>query len=166
MADLDAREVRRVAIIGTGVIGAGWAARCLARGIEVVASDPAPGAEGRLRESVANAWPAVLREEPGPISGLGDIGESRSDLGHAALEKAPLLHRFKCCAPDGRRGRQNPRETSRQNREKGSKSHRASSSLPRDLALVVGQPVRKAARRIARLVLRCSMILTAAAVRT
>ncbi|MCH8154373.1 MAG: L-carnitine dehydrogenase, partial [Proteobacteria bacterium] len=35
-------EPRRGAIVGTGVIGAGWAARCLARGYEVVASDPAP----------------------------------------------------------------------------------------------------------------------------
>ena len=53
--------VRRIAVVGTGVIGAGWAARCLARGYEVIATDPAPGAEQRLRESVANAWPAARR---------------------------------------------------------------------------------------------------------
>ncbi|MDH3473943.1 MAG: L-carnitine dehydrogenase [Rhodospirillales bacterium] len=54
-------EVRRVTIVGTGVIGTGWAARCLARGLEVVASDPAPGAEERLRAAVERAWPAMRR---------------------------------------------------------------------------------------------------------
>ncbi len=53
--------IEKVAIVGTGVIGAGWAARCLARGLEVVATDPAPGAEARLRAAVANAWPAVRK---------------------------------------------------------------------------------------------------------
>ena len=33
---------RRVALVGTGVIGAGWAARCLARGLDVTAWDSAP----------------------------------------------------------------------------------------------------------------------------
>ena len=57
----DSQNIKRVAIVGTGVIGAGWAARCLARGYEVVASDPAPGAEARLRAAVDNAWPALRR---------------------------------------------------------------------------------------------------------
>lgn len=51
--------VQTVAVIGTGVIGAGWATRCLAWGLDVVASDPAPGAEARLRAAVARAWPAI-----------------------------------------------------------------------------------------------------------
>ncbi len=54
-------SVRRVAVVGTGVIGGGWAARCLARGLDVVAWDPAPGAEQRLRDGIANAWPALTR---------------------------------------------------------------------------------------------------------
>ena len=45
----------RVAVVGTGVIGGGWAALFLARGLDVVASDPAPGAEERLRADVADA---------------------------------------------------------------------------------------------------------------
>ena len=52
---------RRVALVGTGVIGAGWAARCLARGLDVTAWDPGPDAERRLRAAVANAWPALER---------------------------------------------------------------------------------------------------------
>lgn len=51
--------MRTVGIIGTGVIGAGWAARFLARGLDVVAWDPGAGAEATLRGCVDNAWPAL-----------------------------------------------------------------------------------------------------------
>ena len=61
MIDATRTPIRRIAIVGTGVIGSGWAARCLAHGLDVTASDPAPGAEQRLRDSVANAWPALTR---------------------------------------------------------------------------------------------------------
>ena len=54
-------DIKTAAIVGTGVIGAGWAARFLQRGLDVVAWDPAPGAEARLREAVDNAWPAVSK---------------------------------------------------------------------------------------------------------
>lgn len=53
--------IRTVGIVGTGVIGAGWAARCLAHGLDVVAWDPAPAAEAALRAAVDNAWPALRR---------------------------------------------------------------------------------------------------------
>jgi carnitine 3-dehydrogenase len=56
---MKARE--KLAVIGTGVIGSGWVARALARGLDVSAWDPAPGAEARLRSAVANAWPALRR---------------------------------------------------------------------------------------------------------
>ena len=48
-------------VAGTGVIGAGWAIRALSRGWDVVAWDPAPGAEARLRSAVERAWPSVQR---------------------------------------------------------------------------------------------------------
>ena len=41
------KNIRRVVIIGTGVIGASWAAQFLAKGLEVVATDIAPDAERR-----------------------------------------------------------------------------------------------------------------------
>jgi carnitine 3-dehydrogenase len=51
--------IRTVAIVGSGVIGAGWAARCLSRGLDVTAWDPASDAEERLRAAVEKAWPAL-----------------------------------------------------------------------------------------------------------
>lgn len=51
----------RVGIIGTGVIGGGWAAHFLRMGYDVVAHDPGPGAEERLRALVDNAWPVLTR---------------------------------------------------------------------------------------------------------
>jgi carnitine 3-dehydrogenase len=57
----DPRGVRRVGVIGTGVIGSGWAAHFLRMGLDVVAFDPAPGAEDRLRRFVGDAWPTLER---------------------------------------------------------------------------------------------------------
>ncbi len=51
--------ISTVAVIGTGTIGASWAAYFLARGLAVAASDPAPGAEAALHRFVDAAWPAL-----------------------------------------------------------------------------------------------------------
>lgn len=53
------KEINRVAIIGTGVIGASWAALFLAKGLDVVATDIAPDAEPKLRAFIDAAWPAL-----------------------------------------------------------------------------------------------------------
>src|SRR3984893_3041979 len=50
------KPIRCVAVVGTGVIGASWAAQYLARGLDVVATDPAPNAEANLRKYVDEAW--------------------------------------------------------------------------------------------------------------
>ncbi len=50
------KPIHRIAIVGTGVIGASWAAQYLARGFDVVATDPAPNAEANLRKYVDEAW--------------------------------------------------------------------------------------------------------------
>lgn len=50
------KPIRRITIVGTGVIGASWAAHYLARGLDVVATDPAPNAEESLRKYVDDAW--------------------------------------------------------------------------------------------------------------
>jgi 3-hydroxyacyl-CoA dehydrogenase len=55
------KRIRRIAIIGTGVIGASWTALFLAKGLDVIAADIAPDAETSLRNFVKAAWPALER---------------------------------------------------------------------------------------------------------
>jgi 3-hydroxyacyl-CoA dehydrogenase len=55
------KPIRRIAIVGTGVIGASWSALFLAHGLDVVATDVAPGAEAALKRFVSTAWPALQR---------------------------------------------------------------------------------------------------------
>jgi 3-hydroxyacyl-CoA dehydrogenase len=55
------QPVHRIAIVGTGVIGASWAAYYLARGFDVVATDPGPQAEASLRKYVDEAWPLLTQ---------------------------------------------------------------------------------------------------------
>jgi carnitine 3-dehydrogenase len=50
------KPVNRIAIVGTGLIGASWAAEYLARGFDVTATDPAPNAEANLRKYIDEAW--------------------------------------------------------------------------------------------------------------
>ncbi|ENG2602708.1 L-carnitine dehydrogenase [Pseudomonas aeruginosa] len=59
-------EIKTFAALGSGVIGSGWIARALAHGLDVVAWDPAPGAEAALRARVANAWPALWKQGLAP----------------------------------------------------------------------------------------------------
>lgn len=71
MPDLLPQDVRCVAVIGTGSVGASWAALFLAQGIDVVAHDPSPNAETFARDFVDKAWPAlrelgVARVDPAP----------------------------------------------------------------------------------------------------
>src|ERR1700682_4078043 len=56
-----AKSINTVAIIGTGVVGASWAALFLAKGLEVMATDVAPDADASLRHFVEAAWPTLKR---------------------------------------------------------------------------------------------------------
>ena len=47
--------IKKVAIIGGGVIGGGWAARFLLNGLDVYVYDPDPNAEQTLLEVIDNA---------------------------------------------------------------------------------------------------------------
>src|SRR5258705_5007796 len=81
--------IHRIAIVGTGVIGASWAAQYLARGLDVVATDPAPNAEANLRKYVDEAW--------GQLEAIGlSPGASRDRLSFSkdmkqALAQADLV---------------------------------------------------------------------------
>jgi 3-hydroxyacyl-CoA dehydrogenase len=57
----DTKPIRRIAIVGTGVIGASWTTLFLAKGLQVVATDIAPKAEASLKKFVEAAWPALKR---------------------------------------------------------------------------------------------------------
>src|SRR5260370_24949032 len=79
----DTKPIRRIAIIGTGVIGASWTALFLAKGLQVVATDVAPNAEAALRNFVETAWPALKRLGLSP-------GASQANLKFTAdLAQAP-----------------------------------------------------------------------------
>ena len=54
-------QVRTVAVIGTGVIGGGWAAHFLRYGLKVIAYDPAPKAQSQLRQMIDNLWPTLQK---------------------------------------------------------------------------------------------------------
>ena len=71
-------EIKRVGLVGGGVIGTGWTVRCLANGLDVSITDPAPGAEERLHENIATIWPTMeeagLAEGATPLGAAGDAG--------------------------------------------------------------------------------------------
>lgn len=55
------QQIKTVGVVATGVIGASWAAYFLARGLKVVAIDPGPGAEEKLRKAIDQHWPTLQR---------------------------------------------------------------------------------------------------------
>ena len=55
------KNIQRVALVGGGVIGSGWATRCLAHGLSVVVTDPSPAAVEMVLKTVDSAWP-ILEE--------------------------------------------------------------------------------------------------------
>ena len=77
------KPIQRIAIVGTGVIGASWAAQYLARGFDVVATDPAPNADANLRKYVDEAW--------GELDAIGlSPGASRDRLSFTSDMKEAL----------------------------------------------------------------------------
>lgn len=102
------RDIRTIAVIGTGTIGASWAALFVAHGYDVMASDPASDAEQRLRDTVAHAVTeiAVAHRNMGRLSFTADAeaavancdliqenAPERQDL------KAGLIARLMAAAP-------------------------------------------------------------------
>jgi 3-hydroxyacyl-CoA dehydrogenase len=79
-------RVAAVAVIGTGLIGASWAALFLSKGLAVHASDPAAGAEDRLRSFVDRALPDLRRLDPGAVmaaDGLSFTSDPREGAARA-----------------------------------------------------------------------------------
>ncbi len=75
-------DQNKVAIIGTGVIGASWAVCFLARGFDVTAWDPAPGSHARLLAQVERQWAGAQ------ALGLADAASPQRLRECATLEEA------------------------------------------------------------------------------
>lgn len=106
--------IRTVAAVGTGVIGAGWVAYFLSRGLRVRAWDPAPDAADTLRRIVDAAWPALtelgLAEGADPhavelfptvaeaVAGAGFVQESAPE--DLALKRSLLAELAAATGPD------------------------------------------------------------------
>jgi carnitine 3-dehydrogenase len=88
--------VQNVAVIGTGVIGAGWAAHFLRMGYGVAAWDPGPGAAERLAAFVEGVWPALERlglhpaASPRRLRLAGSLSEAVADADFVQ-ESAPEI---------------------------------------------------------------------------
>jgi 3-hydroxyacyl-CoA dehydrogenase len=94
------KPIHRIAIVGTGVIGASWAAQYLARGFDVVATDPAPNAEANLRKYVDEAWgelDAIGLSPGGSRDRLSFTSDMKEALAQADFvqENAPERPEFK-----------------------------------------------------------------------
>jgi len=83
------KSINRIAIVGTGTIGASWAAHYLARGFDVVATDPGPDAEANLRKYVDDAW--GLLETTGLAAGASRDRLSFTANQSDALAKAEFV---------------------------------------------------------------------------
>ncbi len=79
------RQVRTLGLLGTGVIGGGWAARALHFGIDVIAADVKPEMEAWIRGAVANAEPALARLTAAPLPPKGRLSFT-TDLGAMAAQ--------------------------------------------------------------------------------
>jgi carnitine 3-dehydrogenase len=76
------RLPRRAALLGSGVIGGGWAARLLLSGVDVALYDPAPGAveaaEAQLRRA-QRAWSRLTHTQPprpGTLTAAATVAEA------------------------------------------------------------------------------------------
>jgi len=82
---LKASDIRNVAVVGCGTIGASWAALFLSKGLSVTATDVDPAAEIRLRDFVEAAWPALTTLGMSPVASLDRL-RFDPDLGQACAD--------------------------------------------------------------------------------
>ncbi len=91
-------KIKTVGIAGTGLIGAGWAARLLIHGFNVIAYDVSPTAEAKLKAQIKTAWPSMEKllgkpKKKGKLSFTTDLKEmaGKADFIHeAAPEREDL----------------------------------------------------------------------------
>jgi carnitine 3-dehydrogenase len=95
----DDRLPRRAALLGSGVIGGGWAARLLLSGVDVALYDPAPGAAEAARKALQRAQRAwsrltlVTPPAPGTLTLADTVAEAVAGaelVQESAPEREPL----------------------------------------------------------------------------
>jgi len=77
-------SIKTVGVVGTGVIGASWTALFLAKGLNVIVSDPAPGAEEKLTAYLEKQWPVLERIGLSPNASMSNykfVSDIDSHLG-------------------------------------------------------------------------------------
>ena len=102
-------KIKTVAVIGSGTIGASWAALFIGHGYDVIATDPGPDAEARMRAFVARALPNAKPEKSVEQGSLTFVATSEEAAANADLiqENAPeradlkvdLIARLEAAAP-------------------------------------------------------------------
>ncbi len=105
------REIDRAAIVGCGVIGAGWASRMVLNGVDVAVFDPSPDAERVLDETLADAVDAwehlgLLTDRCGDHRFTTTVADATCDaqfvqesVPERADVKADVLARIEASAP-------------------------------------------------------------------
>ena len=78
------RQVKTLGLLGTGVIGGGWAARALHFGVDVIAADVKPEMEAWIRGAVQNAEGALSRLTFAPLPPKGKLSFTTDLLAMAA----------------------------------------------------------------------------------
>ncbi len=91
-------SIKTIGIAGTGLIGAGWAARALHRGIDVIAYDVSPAAKAKLKAQIKTAMPSLdaLRGKPkkkGKLSFTTDLAKmaAKAEFIHEAAPEREEL---------------------------------------------------------------------------
>ncbi|MEE3162432.1 MAG: 3-hydroxyacyl-CoA dehydrogenase NAD-binding domain-containing protein, partial [SAR324 cluster bacterium] len=93
--------IKKVALIGGGVIGGGWAARFLLNGIDVNVYDPSDSAERSLNQMLSNARAAYSKltmaplVKPGKLVFLDSLEKVVQDV-EFVQESAPENPDLKC----------------------------------------------------------------------
>ena len=138
------RKVKTLGLLGTGVIGGGWAARALHFGIDVIAADVKPEMEEWIRGAVANAEPALAKLTFAPLPPKGKLSFT-TDAREMATGRGlhPGEHpRAACAQATHAGGRQPPCRRGRHHRLEHVRidAHRSAARHGRAGALLVAHP--------------------------
>ena len=86
---IKATDIGTVTVVGTGAIGASWVTLAISRGLRVVATDPAAGAEDKLRQTVAASLAELGQPDaPERLAFTADLAEAAA-AADLVLENGP-----------------------------------------------------------------------------